>query len=146
MNRTVHQTDAIAWLERQSILSGCSFITSLPDVSEVPLTFEKWREWFVDAAALVISRTPPEGVAIFFQTDIKREGTWVDKGSLVAKAAERAGADLLWHKVVSRRTPGAVSFGRPAYAHMHCFSRGVRADPEKSTADVLPVLGHMTWP
>jgi hypothetical protein len=146
LNRIVHQCDAIGWLEAQPVLTGHSFVTSLPDVSEVPLTFDRWKEWFVDAAVLVMNRCPPEGVAIFFQTDIKHEGTWVDKGYLVAKAAERAGSPLLWHKVVCRRTPGAISFGRPAYAHLLCFSRGVRADPAKSTADVLPALGGMTWP
>ena len=146
MQRTVHHTDAIGWLETQPILSGHSFITSLPDVSEVPLTFERWKPWFVDAAALVMDRCPPEGVAIFFQTDIKHEGAWVEKGYLVMKAAERIGCELLWHKIVCRRTPGAISFGRPAYAHLLCFSRGVRADPARSTADVLPVMGGMTWP
>ncbi len=39
-----------------------------------------------------------------------------------------------------------MSFGRPAYAHLLCFSRGVRADPARSTMDVLPSLGKMTWP
>ncbi len=144
-SRTVHHADAIAWLTGQPVQHGCSFITSLPDVSETPLTFEKWKPWFVDAAALILNRCPPEGVAIFFQTDIKHQGTWVDKGYLCAKAAEREGVDILWHKIVCRREPGAISFGRPAYAHLLCFSRGVRADPAKSTMDVLPKLGKMTW-
>jgi hypothetical protein len=143
--RIVHHSEAVAWLQAQPVLAGCSFVTSLPDVSETPLKLDRWKEWFVDAAALVLDRCPPEGVAIFFQTDIKHEGAWVDKGYLCAKAAERAGAELLWHKIVCRREPGTTTFGRPAYAHMLCFSRGVRADPAMSTPDVLPIMGKMTW-
>jgi hypothetical protein len=144
--RIVHNTEAVAWLRAQPVLEGCSFITSLPDVSETSLKLPDWKRWFVEAAGLVIDRCPDDGVAIFYQTDIKHEGTWIDKGYLVAKAAEQHGAELLWHKVVCRREPGGITFGRPAYAHMLCFSRGVRADPARSTADVLPSTGEMTWP
>ncbi|MGQ0505472.1 MAG: SAM-dependent methyltransferase, partial [Myxococcaceae bacterium] len=100
-SRTVRCEDAIAWLRGQGPLAGVSFITSLPDVSELDgFSVEKWSHWFVDAAELVLTRTPPEGVAIFFQTDVKKDGAWVDKGYLVSKAAERVGARTLWHKVV----------------------------------------------
>lgn len=143
--RTVHCEDAVAWLERQPVWEGCSVITSLPDVSEVGMELAEWRGWFVDRAARILSRCPPDGVAIFYQTDIKRDGTWVDKGYLCHQAAEREGCALLWHKLVCRRPPGAVTFGRPAYAHLLCYSRGLRADPGHSTADVLPDTGEMTW-
>jgi hypothetical protein len=44
----------------------------MPDVSELfPMSLPDWREWFTAAAALVLSRCPDDGVAIFFQTDIK---------------------------------------------------------------------------
>jgi len=143
--RTVHQGDAIEWLRAQPVLDGCSFITSLPDVSEVPLDFGRWKEWFVDTTSRIIDRCPTDGIALFYQTDIKHDGKWVDKGYLCATGAERARADLLWHKIVCRREPGTTTFGRPAYAHMLCFSRGVRADPGRSTMDVLPTMGHMPW-
>ncbi|MCI0569844.1 MAG: site-specific DNA-methyltransferase [Myxococcaceae bacterium] len=143
--RTVHCEDAVAWLSRQPVWEGWSAITSLPDVSEVAMELPAWRAWFVDCAALLLSRVPPDGVAVFYQTDIKREGTWVDKGYLCQQAAEREGCALLWHKVVCRRPPGTVTFGRPAWAHLLCFSRGVRVDLARSTADVLPETGEMTW-
>ena len=127
------------------MLQGCSFITSLPDVSETSMQLRAWRSWFVSATELILNRCPPEGVAIFYQTDIKHEGTWVDKGYLCLRGAENVGAALLWHKIVCRREPGAVTFGRPSYAHLLCFSRGLRVDPAQSTADVLPSMGHMTW-
>jgi hypothetical protein len=54
------------------VLEGCSFITSMPDVSELfPMSLSEWRGWFTAAAALVLGRCPDDGVAIFFQTDIK---------------------------------------------------------------------------
>jgi hypothetical protein len=38
-----------------------------------------------------------------------------------------------------------VTFGRPAYAHLLCFSRALRLPPSASTADVLVRPGAMTW-
>jgi len=144
--RTVHCADALAWLEAQGPLAGCSLITSLPDASEFPsLSLAEWKAWFVRAAGLVLSRCPDEGVTIFYQTDVKKEGAWVDKGYLCLKAAEALGHELLWHKVVCRRPPGTITFGRPAYSHLLCFSRGVRVDLGRSTADVLPEAGDVTW-
>jgi len=144
--RTVHCADALAWLEAQGVLAGCSLITSMPDVSEFPsLSLDGWKDWFVRTAALVLSRCPEDGVTLFYQTDIKKDGTWVDKGYLCLKAAEALGHELLWHKVVCRSPPGTITFGRPAYSHLLCFSRGLRADLSKSTADVLPQAGEVTW-
>ncbi|AGC41496.1 hypothetical protein MYSTI_00137 [Myxococcus stipitatus DSM 14675] len=144
--RTVHCEDALTWLAAQPVLTGCSAVASLPDASEFPtLSLAEWKAWFTRAAALVMSRVPDDGVAIFYQTDVKDEGLWVDKGYLVSRAAEEAGLGMLWHKVVCRRAPGTVTFGRPAYSHMLCFSKGVRPDLAKSTADVLPEAGEVTW-
>lgn len=121
-------------------------MTSLPDSSELGrLSFEEWRAWFVDTAALVCGSVADGSVAIFFQTDVKRAGLWVDKSFLVQLGADRAGASLLWHKVVCRAPAGITTFGRPAYAHLLCFSRGLRLHPKQSSPDVLPRLGQMTW-
>jgi hypothetical protein len=38
-----------------------------------------WKDWFTSAAAAVLSRCPDDGVAIFFQTDIK-VGMWIAGG------------------------------------------------------------------
>jgi hypothetical protein len=144
--RTVHCEDAIAWLKARPVQAGCSFITSLPDVSELAgMTLEAWERWFEDAAALVISRCPDEGVAIFFQSDIKRDGRWVDKGRLVQRAAEREGVALLWHRIVCRLPPGTVTHGRAGYSHLLCYSRRVRYDLKHAVADVLAEPGATTW-
>src|SRR5271169_6774594 len=84
-------------------------------------------------------------VAIFYQTDVKHDGRWIDKAHLVMCGADAAGSLALWHKVVCRVPPGTITFGRPAYAHCICVSRKRRLAPGVSTADVLPSLGTMNW-
>jgi hypothetical protein len=145
-NRTVHCGDAIAWLSAQPQLPGCSLVTSLPDRAELPgMSPEVWTAWFTGAAALVLSRTPEDGCAIFFQSDVRRGGLWVDKAYLVQRAAEREGVPLLFHKIVCRKPAGTITHGRAAYSHLLCFSRGVRPDLSRASPDVLPDGGEMTW-
>ncbi len=146
-SRTIHCADALSWLEAQhSPMQGCSFITSMPDASEfTQMTLEQWKQWFTRAAELVLSKCPKDGVAIFYQTDIKRDGQWIDKGYLCQKAAEKTGHALLWHKLVCRVPASQVTFGRPAYSHLLCFSEGVKAEVSRSTADILPHAGEVTW-
>jgi len=121
-------------------------VTSLPDLSEVPaLGFDGWREWFVEAAALACRAVADEAVAILYQTDVKRDGRWVDKAHLAELGADRAGSALLFHRVVCRVAPGVITFGRPAFAHLLGFSRALRVPPSASTADVIVRPGAMTW-
>jgi hypothetical protein len=142
--RVVHHADALPWLRARGRLDGCSVVTSLPDLSELPsLDLAAWTRWFEDAAALVVGAVPDEGAAIFFQSDIKRGGAWIDKGALVQRGAERAGARLLFHKIVCRKPPGAVTFGRAGYSHLLGYSRGARPRPERATADVIADAGFM---
>jgi hypothetical protein len=144
--RIVHHGDGVAWLEQAALGAEHALVTSLPDRSELDLDVDGWRSWFGHAAELCCRRVADDAVAVFFQTDVKQDGRWIDKGTLVSVAAERAGSHLLWHKIVCRVPPGRVTFGRPAYAHLLCFSRNVRLHPGSSSADVLPGLGAMTWP
>jgi hypothetical protein len=114
-------------------------VTSLPDVSELPeLGFDRWRGWFGDTAGVVLRAVPDDGVAIFFQSDIRHAGLWVDKGALVSRAAEEAGMPLLFHRIVCRKPPGTVTMGRATYAHLLGFGRGSRAGARHPAADVLP--------
>jgi len=60
--------------------------------AELPeLGLEGWRTWLVVTSAQVA----PEAVAVFYQTDVKRDGGWVDKAHLVQLGAERARRLLL---------------------------------------------------
>jgi hypothetical protein len=144
--RTVHQGDGIGWIKANPLAPDAAIITSLPDSSEIPsLGFDGWKRWFIDTSALLCSSVAPDSAALFFQTDVKRDGAWVDKAYLVQRGAEQAGLTQVFHKIVCRAPAGTATFGRPAYAHLLGFSKAVRPDPGKSTADVIPRLGAMTW-
>lgn len=140
------QADGLAWLDEASLGPEHAIVTSLPDVSEFPQwDVPQWGDWFSDAVARCCERVHHNAVAIFYQTDIKREGAWIDKSYLLHRGAERAQAACLWHKIVCRVAPGLKTFGRPSYGHLMCFSRGVRLETSASTPDVLEGLGLMTW-
>jgi hypothetical protein len=144
--RRVFCEDALTWLNHYKDPGGTSFLGSLPDFSEFPgLSLSEWKEWFLSTSELILSKTSPEGVTIFFQSDIKYQGLWVDKAYLVQKASEHLGHHLLWHKIFCRAPAGTVMFGRPSYSHMLCFSQTLLPDLRKSTADVIPDLGEKTW-
>ncbi len=146
MERIVHTADAIEWLNSQEELVGSSLVGSLPDISEFQgYSLNQWKEWFTTTARLILSKTPSNGVSFFFQSDIKLDNTWIDKSYLVQKAAEELGHEMLFHKIVCRYPVGTITFGRPAYSHVLAFSKGVRPDYGKSTADVLPDTGEKTW-
>jgi hypothetical protein len=143
--RIVHHGDGVAFLADR-LPADHAIITSLPDHSEVPsLGVDGWKRWFVDTVALACRAVADESVAIFFQTDVKHDGRWIDKGHLVMSGADAAGSHALWHKVVCRVPPGTTTFGRPAYAHMICVSRERRLPPGLATPDVLASLGDMSW-
>lgn len=144
--RVVHHADALVWLAAQPELPGVSVITSLPDASELPsLPHAEWEAWFVAAAELVLSRVPANGLAIFYQTDVKAQGRWIDKAQLVARAAERAGATLVFHKIVLRAKAGTVTRGLPAYSHLVAWSKNAKLALGDAMADVLPSAGATTW-
>lgn len=140
----MHNADALVWLRENAPLAGASVITSLPDISELGgLDLDGWQAWFQDAAFHTMNAVPDEGVAIFFQSDIRREGLWIDKGALVQQAAARARMRLLFHKIVCRKPPGTVTFGRASYSHLLGFARAVRPAVGRTTADIIPDAGFM---
>jgi hypothetical protein len=144
--RIVHHGDALPWLAAQGRIAGASVVTSLPDVSELPaLGFDGWRAWFVGAARAAMGAVAEDGVAIFFQSDIRRGGVWIDKGALVGAAAAEAGMTLLFHRIVCRVAPGTATSGRASYAHLLGYARGPRP-PRRATADVLPDGGFRPGP
>jgi hypothetical protein len=144
--RRIVQAEALAWLAENQAPPGTSVITSLPDVSEVPERgFPGWKTWFAEAARAVLRWVPEPGLAIFFQSDIRAGGAWVDKGYLVQHAAEAEGRTLLWHKIVCRRAPGTITQGRANYSHLLCFAHGPRERITHPGPDVLPGAGYKPW-
>lgn len=144
--RQVIRAEALAWLAENPATPESSIVTSLPDASEVPeLGFEGWRRWFVDCARRLIQWLPADGAAIFFQSDVRRGGVWIDKSYLVLRAAEEEGAALLWHKIVCRKPPGTITHGRASYSHLLCLSRPRTVAPKRPGPDVLADAGLMPW-
>lgn len=138
--------DGRAWLREASLGPEDAIVTSLPDVSELPdLGFDGWKEWFGETARLACDTVHEDAPIVFFQTDIKRDGRYVDKGYLIQAAAESRGLSCLFHKIVCRTSPGETTFGRPAFAHLLAFSKRLRFDVARSLPDVLPSAGHMPW-
>jgi hypothetical protein len=144
--RLVHQAEALAWLDANPPDECASVVTSLPDVSELSgLDLGAWRAWFVGAVRRILRWIPDGGVAIFYQSDIRHRGALVDKGYLVMRGAEDERAEIVWHKIVCRKPPGTISFGRPTYSHMIAVSRTPRGVPRHPGPDVLPDAGTMSW-
>ena len=143
--REVHCADAIAWMKAQGVMPAASAVTSLPDVSEVGLALPVWREWFLEAVRLVIESVPEDSSSIFFQSDIKHDGVWIDKGAMVIHAAQDAGAQVLFHKIVCRRQPGLLTMGRPGYTHFIAVSRKMRCPDVLPIPDVVVDAGRQLW-
>lgn len=143
--RTVHCADAIPWMRERGVMAGACAVTSLPDVSEVGMALEAWQGWFVEAARLVVAAVPEQSAAIFFQSDIKRDGVWIDKGAMVMRAAEAAGARVLFHKIVCRRPPGMLTHGRPGFTHMIAVSRALKCPDVLAIPDVITDAGEQKW-
>jgi hypothetical protein len=143
--REVECADAIPWMAARGVMASACAITSLPDVSEVGLPLSVWRTWFLDAVQLVVKCVPDESAAVFFQSDIKRDGVWIDKGALVIRAAEDAGARVLFHKIICRRPPGHMTGGRPGYTHLIAVSRAIKCPDVLAIPDVIADAGRLTW-
>jgi hypothetical protein len=144
----VVQADALAWLAENAAQPTDAVVTSLPDVSELPHLgpgLDGWKRWFVDTAALLLRWTAEGMPCLFFQSDVRHHGQWVDKSYLVQQAAERVGATLVFHKIVCRHPPGTLTQGRPSYSHLLAFSAGSPLVPRKPSADVVPHAGDMPW-
>ena len=144
--RVVHHANALEWLELQGVLEGVSMITSLPDISEFPnWTLDAWRDWFTAAAGRVLTSCAPSGITLFYQTDITRDGVYIDKSFLCQTAARNVGQELIFHKIICRAPPGSVTYGRPGFAHLVGFSEQVRPQTAKARPDVLEDAGSVTW-
>jgi hypothetical protein len=143
--REIVCADAVAWMQARGRIEGACAVTSLPDVSELGKTLPVWREWFLSAVRLVVDAVPAESAALFFQSDIKRDGVWIDKGALVIRAAENAGARVLFHKIVCRRPPGMLTQGRPGFTHLIAVSKTMKCPEILPIPDVILDAGRSLW-
>lgn len=143
--RKIITEDAIKFLSENKF-EGVSTVASMPDFSEFStFTLDEWKKWFEEMALLIFNSTSDNGVSIFYQSDIKQDGIWIDKAFLIQKVAEQLNINLLWHKIICRVPAGNTTFGRPAYSHILCFSKNLKLDYGKSTPDVIPHVGEKVW-
>ena len=116
-------------------------------------TVANYREWYHETVALILSRLAPHAVAIFYMSDGRHEGLWLDKSYIAQRAAEASGCALLFHKialfdsdlVAMSRTQGK---GRPKYSHLLAFSRTACAGERWFDAAATPDIferGEMRW-
>lgn len=146
MKRELFCTDVFEWLNQNPLTDGTSVVASMPDFSEFSnTTLDEYKNIFTDMAEKVLIATPSNDVTIFYQSDIKVDGRWLDKAFLIQKAAEKLAHAQLWHKVICRVPPGMTTFGRPSYTHILAFSKNFTLDPKDSSADVLPQMGEKLW-
>jgi hypothetical protein len=143
--REVIHGDAIDWLLAHPKMEATSVIASLPDVAELGVTLERWREFFLAAARASLLGAADEGLCVFIQTDNKRDGRWISKANLVLRVAEELDIPLIFHKIACRQPPGTRTHGRPGYTHLLGFSRRALDDASHPTPDVLPDLGELPW-
>ena len=133
VEREIICADAIAWLKSSTEPLNGSIFTSMPDISELndmlrgyPDTrsrFVAYEEWFTDAAYSILSRLHDGAYAIFLQSDVRvvDKGNvvhWIDKSKLCSTAADKAGVNVMWHKMTLNTNIDKKSVARPGYSHL----------------------------
>jgi len=175
-SRRIVCDDAIEWLKghQDNSLQGHVF-TSIPDVSELNFLsskiegkkeeeeesrqkrrIQRYKEWFIDVATLILQKLPQNAFAIFYQSDVRVLDNqshvleWIDKSHLCHVAADRANVQLKWHKLCSltEHPFEKRSVGRPAYSHLLCYGKGKKSSFESSLHPVPDIFwrGDMIWP
>jgi hypothetical protein len=144
--KEIVQSDIMDYLEGRTFPSTQAVVASIPDSAELPNSaIDPWREWFSLVAERIIAATHPDTPIVFYQSDVRHAGTWIDKGFLVQEAAKKQGATLLLHRIVCRKPAGTVTFGRAVYSHLMLFSKNLKNSQRYGYSDVIPDGGPAAW-
>jgi hypothetical protein len=145
--REVFAGDGLDWLKKATITPSHALVTSLPDFGEIPQfqRVEGWEMWALGVTMEICGRLADRAVAVFYQSDIRQEGRWIDKSYLVTHGARQVGMECLFHKIVCRAPAGAISRARSGYAHLLGYSRKLRLPDDRPSRDVIPQQGKMSW-
>jgi hypothetical protein len=130
---TVVCSDALSWLEAQSDQSLGHVVTGIPDMNDVNMTPEEYRDWVQRLVRLLAKKCKRKAYIMLCQTDRRINKVWIDKTSIIVPAAEEAGAPLRWHKIVVKKL--GVDVIKPTYSHILCFS--AESGPGKGFPDVI---------
>src|SRR6185295_13715228 len=102
--KRIDQADVLDWLATHTLQQNQAIVASIPDSAELPnQSVELWRPWFSHVAEEIVQRAPEQSPIIFYQSDVRYAGGWIDKSFLVQEAARKHGASLLLHRIVCRR-------------------------------------------
>lgn len=146
MNKTVVQMDCLQWLAANPLSDAHAIVASIPDSAELPNgAFEPWKQWFSDVAERIFTAAAPMSPIVFYQSDVRHGGAWVDKGFLVQQAAQKLGVPMLLHRIVCRQPAGTPTQGRALYSHMMLFSKELRLSHKHGYSDVIPDGGRAAW-
>ena len=118
--RQIICADSMKWLPKQRGFD--SIVASIPEMEELGLGYDKYIEFFRNAAALCMDAVKPTGYVVFLQTDRKYHG-WIDKSYLLTDVAMEKGLRMIWHKIALRTDVGKTDLYRPTYSHMVCYSK-----------------------
>ena len=144
--RDVVATDTVEWLKLPRQRGGWSVVSSIPDVSELGVSDVVWRAFFTEMAGELFKLVDDGGLLALIQTDVRKDGLWVDKSSLVGAGVSAAGGMLLARKIICRRPPGMTSTKRAAYSQLLVFGRtAFDAAVPDTVPDVLADGGPVTW-
>lgn len=144
--RDVVSADTVEWLRQERTRAGWSVVSSIPDVSEVGVSEAVWRTFFTEMAGELFKLVDDGGLMALIQTDVRKDGLWVDKSGLVGAGVTAAGGILLARKIICRRPPGMTSTKRAAYSQLLVFGRSAfdAALPD-TVPDVIKDGGPVTW-
>jgi len=138
--REVVCADALEWLSTPGVVPNRSLIfTSLPDACEVQdfaPTREAWAAWFLEAVKTVLRALPPQGCAVFYQTDVRdQEIGQVSKSYLVLHGASTVpGVTLVWHKIVHFGSIDHPACTSVQYTHLLCFYKQEQLSSDNANA------------
>ena len=158
--REVLCADATAWLSITDEPLAGSVFTSMPDISELSGMFKgslmdstrSYEMWFTNTAYSIMSRLRNNEYAIFLQSDVRvidnRSNDvlhWVDKGKLCSVAADKAGCNMMWHKLTLNTKIDKKSVHRPSYSHLVCYGKNTSYNAADFAVPDVVERGHMTW-
>jgi len=144
--KTIVQMDALEWLEKNPITETQAIVASIPDSAELPNgAFEPWKAWFSTVTERVFEAASPTTPILFYQSDVRHGGVWVDKGFLVQQAAQKIGVPLLHHRIVCRQPAGTATRGRALYSHLLLFSKTLKLTQKFGYSDVIADGGPPAW-
>ena len=145
-SRVVVVADTTIWARERHDTRGWSVVSSIPDVSELGVSELVWRAFFVEMAGALLGLCDDGGLLALIQTDVRKDGLWVDKSGMVTAGVVAAGGVMVARKIICRRPPGTLSTKRAAYSQLLVFARGpISSSLPDTVPDVLEDAGPVTW-